>query len=254
MKKILLLLVALLILFSIFLFYSNNNPRITIYHLLKKGDIKSGELIYRVNLFGIIPLSEAIFRSERIEKYDGREVYHLSASAEPLKLYSGLFKGYGIVDSYVDTQTFDPILFRQKTAIPDKGIIDKEVLYDQQNGIMTLAGVKRVILPDTQDPLSLIFNIRHMNFDNIKNLEMNINTNQKNYIFQGTVSQKDILINNQTHKIIVIKAEIKRRDKNPYHRSTLTIVLLKNKNENIPILIKAFASGFLINAKLIDIK
>lgn len=245
---------VLIVPLSIFAYYNNNTPQLVIYQLVKKGDIKSGEFIYRVNLFGIIPVARAIFKIEEIEKYEGEEVYHLNASASPLKLYANLFKGYTVLDSYIDKGTFNPILFKQKTVIPDRGVMDKEVFYDQQNEVMTLAGVKRSILPNTQDPLSLIFNLRHMNFDNVKDLEMNINTNQKNYIFQGIVSQKDILIDKKTHKIILIKAEIKRRDKNPYHRSTITIVLLKNEKENIPVLIKVFASGFLLNAKLIDIK
>lgn len=254
MKKILLTIFVLIVILSIFAYYNNNNPELIIYRLFEKGDIKPGEFIYRVNLFGIIPVARAIFKIEEIEKYEGQEVYHLNASASPLKLYANLFKGYTVLDSHIDKGTFNPILFKQKTVIPDRGVMDKEVFYDQQNGVMTLAGVKRSILPNTQDPLSLIFNLRHMNFDNTKELEMNINTNQKNYIFQGTVNQKDILINKKAHKIVVIEAEIKRRDKNPYHRSTITIVLLKNEKDNIPVLIKAFASGFLINAKLIDIR
>lgn len=255
MKKALLTVVILLILLSIFAYYSNNNPRIIIYQLLEKGDINSEELVYRVNLFGIMPMAKAIFKiGPIIEKYAGKEVYHLNASARPLKIYSRLFKGYIILDSYVDMLTFNPIIFKQKIAIPDKAFIDKEVLYDQQNQVMTVAGIRRSILPHTQDPLSLIFNLRRINLDNIKDIEMNINTNQKNYIFKGTVNQRDISINRKIYRIALIEATIERRDKNPYHKSSLTIVLLKNKEENIPILIKAFASGFLINARLIDIE
>ncbi len=69
----------------------------------------------------------------------------------------------------------------------------------------------------------------------------------------GKTNQQDITINKKTYRIVLVKAEIKRRDKNPYHKSNISMVLLREK-ENIPILIKVFASGILINAKLIDIR
>jgi len=252
MKKILLILVAGLILISIFAFYYNNNPKVIISFLLKKGGFKQGDLIYRVNLFGIIPVANAVFKAERIEEYNGQKVYHLSATAQSLKIFSKFFSGYAALDSYIDIQTHNPILFKEKTIITDKKAVNKEVLYDHKNGVMNISGVKRQIFPDTQDPLSSIFNIRSMNFDNKKDLEMNMNTNQKNYILKGTAQHKDISVNKKIYKTVFLRADIRRKDKNPYHQSKITMVLLKEK-ENIPILIKVFASGFLINAKLVDI-
>jgi ribosomal protein L21 len=83
---------------------------------------------------------------------------------------------------------------------------------------------------------------------------MNINTNQKNYSLKGTVVPKEISSAGRRYKVYLLKAEIKRRDKNnPYHRSKITMVVLR-KDRNIPILIKVFASGALINAKLIEVK
>jgi hypothetical protein len=131
--------------------------------------------------------------------------------------------------------------------------INKEVYYDQKNGIMTLNNIRHQIPPHTQDPLSLLFNTMRMDFDKVEEIEMNINTNQKNYILKGIATQEDIIINKKTYRIVLAKAEIKRRDKNPYHKSNISMVLL-NEKENIPILIKVFASGILINAKLIDIR
>lgn len=254
MKKILLILIGLIILLSIFVFYNNTNPKIAISYLLKKGKIQSGDLLYRVSLYGIIPGGNAILAAEDIEEYEGRKVYHLNLNANPLKIYSGLFRGYAVLDSYVDIQTRNPILFKQKMVISEKEVRNKEVLYDEKNRIMTLEGVKRQILPNTREPLSVIFNIRHMNLDNIKDLEMNINTNQKNYILKGTISHKEILIGRKIYKTAILEAKISRRDKNPYHQTNITVILLKNNEENIPVLIKVFASGFLINAKLIKIK
>lgn len=247
------MLVLAIILLSIFVFYNNNNPKIVISSLLKKGNIKRGDLIYRLNLFGIIPVANAILKAECIEEYNGQKVYHLTASASLLEWISKFFQGYALLDSYIDRETCNPVLFKQKMIIPGKGAIDKEVVYDQKKAIMTIAGVRRQIYPNTQDPLSIIFNIRRMNFANTKKLEMNINSNQKNYVLKGRVEHKGISVNKKIHKTVFLKADIRRRDKNPYHQSKITVVFL-NEEENTPILIKVFASGILINAKLIDIK
>lgn len=242
-----------IILVLVFVAYNNSNPKSIISGLAKKGDIQSGELRYRIYLLGIFPVGEAIFGIEKIEEYQGQRVYHLNATAQSLKIFSKFFSGYAILDSYVDIKQLIPMIFRQKIVISGKQSIDREVIYDQKNGIMSIAGVKRQILPNTQDPLSAIFNIGHLDFGKVKEIEMNINTNQKNYVLKGTTEQKDISVHKKTYKIILAKAEIKRRDKNPYHKSSITMVLLKEKG-NIPILIKVFASGVLINARLIDIK
>jgi len=118
---------------------------------------------------------------------------------------------------------------------------------------MSIDDTKREIPPNTQDPLSAIFNLRRMNLDKPKEFQMNINTSQKNYLLRGKVSLRDLVINEKTYKTILVKSEISRRDNNPYHRSTVSMVLAGGK-ENIPIIIKVFASGILVNAKLIEIK
>jgi len=52
---------------------------------------------------------------------------------------------------------------------------------------------------------------------------------------------------------VLLKGDISRRDKNPYHQTKISMVLVKDK-ENTPILINVFASGMLINVKLTSIK
>lgn len=253
MKKVLLVCIIIVILFSVSVYYNNSNPKNIISRLSNKGNIQSDNLRYRVYLWGILPLGEAVLSNKGIEEYQGRQVYHLSATAQSLQILSGIFKGYAQLDSYIDMNQFSPILFKQKIIVTGREEINREIIYDQKKGIMTMAGVSRQILSGTQDPLSAIFNIRRIDFEKTKDIEMNINTNQKNYILKGMTEQKDLSINKEIYKIVKAKAEIKRRDGNPYHKSNIEMVLLSEK-ENTPILIKVFASGFLITAKLIDIK
>lgn len=252
MKKILLIFFAA-VLSLLFISSVNNDPKTIISKLAQKGALVSGELRYRVNLFGVIPAAEAVFSKATLEDFKGKKVYHLNVLAVPLKLYSRFFNGSAILDSYIDAVNLKPLLFRQKLEAPGKENPHKEVFYDQDKLTMSLSGVTRSILDNTHDPLSAIFNLRRVDFSNIKELQMNINTNQKNYILKARIGQKDLLICGKKERLIFIKADIKRRDNDPYHRSSLDIVLLK-REEYIPILIKVFASGALITARLTDIK
>ncbi len=253
MRKLLFTIIAVVILSSIFLFYYNNSPKIIFSSLARKTNAQAKELIYRVNFFGILPVADAILKVERLEEYNGQKVYHLSATANSLRWYTKMYNAYAILDSYADINTHDPILFRQKAVIANEKVINKEVYYDQKNGIMTLNNIRRQIPPHTQDPLSLLFNIMHMDFDRAEGLEMNINTNQKNYVIKGLKRSRDMSIDKKAYKLVFLNADIERREKSPYHQSKISIVFCRGK-ENIPILIKVFASGAFLSAKLIEVR
>lgn len=252
MKKISLIFLAA-VLFFVFIAARNNSPKLVIGSLLKKGEIRQGELVYRINLFGFIPVGEAVFAQGKVEEVDGRRVYHLNVTASTLKILAKFYSCYAVIDSYVDAENYSPLVFKQKLMLQDKPDNIKAALYNQKEGFMSVSGVRRQILPDTQDPLSAIFNLRRMDFAKTKDFEININTNQKNYILKGKAEEKEIELNKKIYKIVLAEASIARGDKSPYHKSNIAMVLLKEK-ENLPILIKVFASGVLINAKLIEIK
>jgi hypothetical protein len=254
MKRLFLVVLALIILLVALAFYNNSSPQLIISSLDKRGKIGTGNLVYEVSLFGVVPAARAILKAELPLDYKGQNAYYLNITTDSLKCWSKLFSAEAVLESYVDRQTHNPIFFRQKAMLSNGKNMNKEILYDQKNGIMTISESQRSILPDTQDPLSLMFNIRHMDFDNIKEVEMNINTNQKNYVFKGKAQPRDMRIGNKVYKTVLLDGVIKRRDKNnPYHQTKLSIVLLRDK-ENIPVLIKVFSSGMLINVKLTDIE
>ena len=254
MRKILLI-VFTVILFLIFISWYNASPKVIISRLMKNKDALRGrQLVYRVYFLRIFPMGEAVLMMpEEIEEYKGRKVYHLRATANNLRLFSNFVNAYANLDSYIDIRQLTPVLFKQKLVVTGRKDTYREVFYDQTNHIMSIEKVRRQILPDTQDPLSAIFNVRRMDFDNIKKLEMFINTNQKNYILKGTAKTKNISIGKKTYKIALLESNISRHDKNPYHKSSIDIILL-DEGSNIPISVNVFTRGILLNARLIDIK
>lgn len=252
MKKIFIILLVLAACF-VLVMMNNNRPKVIIGRLFNKG-IQENQPKYIVNLFGVIPAGEAVFLKEAVQDYAGnREVYHLSAKAQNLKLYSGLIQGSVILDSYLDKSSLDPLLFRQRLSISGKKEVLKEVFYDQDTHIMSIAGEKRRILPHTQDPLSAIFKIRRMDFEKIKEFEMNINTNQKDYLLKAAARTEELVIKNKKYGIVIIDADIARRQKSPYHKTSIQMVLWRER-QNLPVYIKVFSGGFLITCRLVDIE
>lgn len=211
-----------------------------------------GELHYRLYLFGILPVAEAQLKKPALMEHSGRPVIRLSAAAKALPAYAGLVKASGEFTSLIDPSTHAPLIFTQ-TVVTSKGRMDKDVTYDQRQGTMSIAGVERQILPNTHDPLSLFFNLARTRLDGRHELEYNINTNQKNYIFAGRVRPRPVNIGGASQPGFVLSADIRRRDKNPYHKSNVRIFFLAGE-ENIPVIIRVFASGGLVYARLVDIK
>lgn len=250
MKK-LLVAVVLVLAAIVIISASGNNPAVILSRIgadKLKGDAK--ELVYKVYLFGAIPAGEALILDKGLEMFGGRNVYHLSALAKGTELISKIYPLEAALDSYLEPGTFLPLSFKQTLRTKDKEIV-KEVSYDQKNGIMRIADVKRSILPETYEPLSALYKLRRMDFNSLKAFDLNINTNQKNYAFTGSVNKEELRLNNQDLNIFRLKGKIFRRDKNPYHQSHLEIVFLDNPQKT-PLFIKVFASGALLTVRLTD--
>lgn len=252
MKKILLV-ILIIVLCLFFTAKINGCPRIVISNLAKKGELHDGDLKYKIYFFGVLPVGQAVLKEKQLTEYKGETVFRLNAQAESLKIFSGIFSASADINSYVDRQTLNPVFFKQNLRIKGKDDIDKEVFYNQKESFMTIKGVKRQILPDTQDPLSTMLNFRNIDFSETKTFEMNLNTNQKNYLLSGEAEQKTLSLNKKIYTINSLNAEIKRRDKNnPYHKSKLKILFLE-EGGNIPIIMKVFTTGVFITIKLAGI-
>lgn len=235
---------------------SNNNPFTIIkYNHLENRLSSSGNIFsLRVTYQGLIPAGQARLEDKGEKLYQGRKVYHLSAEAYPLGIYSKFFNARIQVDSYVDTDKLNTLKFKQRLALPNKPQDVKEVLYDQNKHFMELKGVKRQILPGTQDPLSAIFYIRRQNLEIGKVFDININTNQKNYRFYARVTEREeYILEARKIGVWVLKGIIRRRNKNAYHKTTLKLWLLDNPSK-IPILVKTMSSIGQVTARLTSVE
>ncbi|MEW6075310.1 MAG: DUF3108 domain-containing protein [Candidatus Omnitrophota bacterium] len=229
----------------------NNDPAAILSSLSKKNASGSTELKYKVYVLGVVPAGEALLTDRGVIEFKGNKVYHLHAVAESSRVFSLVFHGKAQMDSYVDPASMLPVAFTQKISLSGKPDREKEVTYDQVKNVMTSAGIKREILPCTHDALSLVFSLRNVDFNAVHTIEFNVNTNQKNYILSGNVQKKELRVNHTLIEVAQAKADIKRRDGNPYHQSSIEMFLWE-ANNNIPFLMKISANGIPITVKLVE--
>lgn len=211
-------------------------------------------LVFGVNFFGFLPIGYAELSDLGIENYQGKKVRHLSAQAKMIKIVSRFFEVKARADSYIDTENLHSLKFAEVLLIPDKPKDEKEVFYDQDNNIMNIEGVERVILPHTQDPLSAMFYMRQQPLEIGKEFDININTNQKNYrLYIKVLAKEAYSLNGAEVGVWVMRGDIRRRDKSPYHSSEMMLWLLDDLAKT-PILVKASASGASITARLVQVQ
>lgn len=240
---------SVVVVLVIFATWNSSKPANIICRVVERIGASQGELKFGIDLFGVFPVGEAVIMPQGKELYQAKEAYHLSAFAKSTDWLSPFFSGRAAVDSYLDVRSLEPLMFREKVIIKNKPDKVKEVIYDQRNQVMTIEGQRRHILAGTHDPLSAIAYIRRMDFDRVKDFQVNINTNQKNYILKGTAESYILRVSGKNYPIAVLKADISRNKNNPYHKSKVTMVVLKDR-ENLPLIIKVFAGGVFISAKL----
>ncbi|MCG8431984.1 MAG: DUF3108 domain-containing protein [Candidatus Omnitrophica bacterium] len=254
MKRFLVLILLVAIIASVINYRRNTDVRRAVSRFSSRELESADALRYRLYVFGILGVGEAVFYRAEKKEFRGGPVYHLRAVAQSAPELEWFYVASMAIDSFVDTASGTPLVYREKLRVKGKIEDEKEVVYDQANHTMTIGEETRQILPDTHDPLSAIFSLRKMDIPaEPQEIELSINTNQKNYVLQGTVTARDELINRKARPVTLVKASIRRRDKNPYHKSRIQMVLTGGR-ENIPVLIKVFAGGFFVSARLIEVQ
>jgi len=234
-------------------FQQNTAPAAIFKQLKVENSVKvPTEFHYKSFLFGILYVADAVLEDAGIREYKSMIVRHLKAKAYPVWPISKIFPFEVSIDSYIETRTSLPVMFKQVFNTKEKNT-QKEIYYDQLSGFMQILGVKRSILPETYEPLSAIYKLRNSDLLNAPEFNLNINSNQKNYTLTGQTRKQNIRIKDANMEIFNLNGKIFRHDKSPYHRSELSI-LFSNDTQKIPFLIKIFASGFLITAKLSEVR
>ncbi|MBP7087904.1 MAG: DUF3108 domain-containing protein [Candidatus Omnitrophica bacterium] len=212
------------------------------------------KIIFKVSYAGFMPLGAGVVENNGIEDFGKEEAYHVKAIAWSNSLIN--FLGNKIeaeVHSFIDTDKFYTLKFMEKVSVGGETKEEKSIIYDQIKHIMKKDGEEREILAETHDPLSLLFYLMRQDLTLGKTIDLNINTNQKNYRFYGKiVEEKTITVGNNIFKAYILKGKVQRRNNSLRHSSEFTVWFI-DKPQKVPFLIKIFTNIGPITVRLAEI-
>lgn len=233
----LLLIIGVLFLAGLYL----NRPEAVLKNIVI-GD-NSDNFLFELSYAGFIPLGEGMFENKGLERLKGKSVYHLKAIAKPTNFLNSLYKTIEAESqSFVDKNRLCTLKYIEKIYIAGEPKEEKTILYNQEKNIMEKDGEKRVILPNTHDPLSLLFYLIHQDLKVGEAIDLNINTNQKNYRFFGEITEKNIVkIKDKTFDVYAFKGKVQRRSETLRNSSEFSIWFIDSPCK-APFLIKVFTN------------
>lgn len=201
MKKIVIL-IAIFLGVNVSLYaqnFMNKKEKITI--AAPETSLKIGEkLRYSVEWLGI-PVGKITLNVQGIEKIDGRECYHILASATPNKFFAKFYDVEYIVHTYIDAKTFYTYRFEKTRRLKGEFnyvVIDfdrekKEARYQQSGSapvldisavreeVATSVPVTFKILDGTQDLFSSFYYLRFLDLKENQASTVNIYYEQRNW-------------------------------------------------------------------------
>lgn len=204
------------------------------------------ELVFLVKYMGIIPIGKARIKVDGSIKYNRRNVYKLFAEAETSGFVSIFYKAKAGIESYMDKNKLHSLRYTENIILPDKDTETKEIIYDQDNLVMTRKDFKRKILPNTQDPLSATFYLRTQDFNVGKSFIINIISKEDIYELKANVLKKD-------GGIWMLKMAVARQNRSSYHGGNFS-VWITDDARRLPLLIKGWTQIGLVTMRLINIK
>lgn len=247
-KKFFLVIFIFVLAYIIFNLFENT-PFFIVKEILKKEKYPGKTLVFDLKYLGFLPFGKAVFEDKGEVSFKGKKLRLLTLTAKSTGLASKFFKAKAEIKSYLEPEKLYPLFFIQHIEVPNHLPDYKEIIYDQTNHIMELEGVKRIILPNTHDPLSAIFYMGNQDFKIGQIFDLNLNTNQKNYSIKVRVTKNiKMKVKDEEVSLWIVTAEVKRRDASPMHMhsSSYTIWFLDDAFK-IPVLVKAMTNiGYII--------
>jgi hypothetical protein len=163
--------------------------------------LKTGEVLsYSLEWLGI-PMGNITLKAENIKNINGRDCYHITARATPNRFFSKFYDVEYIVNTYIDTNTFQTLRFEKTRRLRDKFHyveIDfdwekEEARYKAQGSAETIllspvrgqieanTPITLKIMSGVQDLFSSFYCLRLMQLEVGKDYSINIYYDQRNW-------------------------------------------------------------------------
>jgi hypothetical protein len=153
--------------------------------------------IYKAEWLGM-DVGIARITVKEITQMNGREVYHIHATAETTPLVSKIYKVEDEISSYLDVEELYPVRFEMKQregGHRSDGYID----FDQEEGIafyfsrLNNSKKEYSIPKKVQDPLSCMYYFRFQDADVGRSIFAEVNADEKNYLLEAKIWKKGII-------------------------------------------------------------
>jgi hypothetical protein len=207
----------------------------------------SGQTNFLLNYLAVIPVAQARMEYLGPEGFRGRKLIHIRAEAKTFDYARSVFHAGAAVDSYVDPKSSKAVYFLQHLEMIGKPDENKEIYYDQKDNIMVSTGSRGTerlaIDKNTFEPLSAFLFIQNLELAAGTEFDLSLNTNQKDYFLSGKCVSRDLVrIGDKNYNILLIEAQVRRKDKSPRHGFTLKIWFLEDGKRKIPLLVRVMTN------------
>jgi Protein of unknown function (DUF3108) len=113
-----------------------------------------------------VKAGEATF-TNKVEKLNGKPVFHIVADGKTNEKYDWIFKVRDRYESFIDTATMEPLKFIRNVNEGDHKHYENIIFNQSAKTAVTDKGVYK--MPDCiQDVISAVYSARNINFDNYK--------------------------------------------------------------------------------------
>jgi hypothetical protein len=219
--------------------------------LIAKDLVKNNKLNHRtdflLNYLLAVPVAQARMEYWGKVNFRNEELIHISAEAKTFDYVRSVFHARAAVDSYIDPKSLNAVYFLQRLEMINKPDENKEIRYDQKKNIMVSTdkkGTERLVIDNnTFEPISAFFFIQNLELVPGTGFNLSLNTNQKNYFLNGKCVSKDLVrIGEKNYDILLIEAQVRRKDKSPRHGFTFKLWFLDDGKRKTPLLVRAMTN------------
>lgn len=152
---------------------------------------------YKAEWLGM-EVGKAVLLVKEITQMNGRQVYHVMATAETTALISKLYKVEDVISTYIDVNELYPVRFDKKQregGQSSDGYIDFDHDAGKARYFSRLTDEKKEsTLPKrAQDPLSCIYFYRMSDVKAGETFSANVNLNDKNWFVQAKIIDRGVV-------------------------------------------------------------
>jgi hypothetical protein len=202
----------------------------------KNNAFKAGERLEFNIRWKFVIVGYATMSIKNIEKFQGRDCYHIVTEARTAAFFDNFFKVRDVNESWIDTESLCSLKFRQQIA-EGKYRNTETLVFDQEKHKYYIDETKKTgdIPPWVQDVLSSLYFLRTINISDENTVNIDANSGGKSWPLSVRILRKEeIQVPAGSFKCYVVEPNIREGAGIFQAKGTLS-VWLTNDNKKTPV-------------------